>query len=65
MGSELRRREPFIHRHQDDTLHWVLGDVFPPAIADAISIDDQDSAEEHERLLYGACTSPVRGQSKC
>jgi len=56
MGSALRRREPFIHRRHDDTLHWVLGDVVPPAIADAISIDDRDSAEERERLLYVACT---------
>jgi len=59
MGSELRRREPFIHRRHDDTLHWVLGDVVPPAIADAISLDDQDSAEEHERLLYVACTRAI------
>ena len=50
MGSELRRLEPFIHRRHDDTLqHWVLGDVVPPAIADAISRDDRDSAEERER----------------
>ncbi|RWK68286.1 UvrD-helicase domain-containing protein [Mesorhizobium sp.] len=56
MGSELRRREPFIHRRHDDTLHWVLGDVVPPAIAEAISLDDRDSAEERERLLYVACT---------
>jgi CRISPR-associated exonuclease Cas4 len=51
MGSELRRREAFIHRRHDDTLHWVLGDVIPPAIADAISLDDRDSAEERERLF--------------
>ena len=56
MASELRRREPFIYRRRDDTLHWVLGDVVPPAIADAISLDDRDSAEERERLLYVACT---------
>jgi CRISPR-associated exonuclease Cas4 len=56
MGSELRRREPFIHRRRDDTLHWVLGDVVPPAIVDAISVEDKDSAEERERLLYVACT---------
>jgi CRISPR-associated exonuclease Cas4 len=36
----------------------VLGDVVPPAIADAI-LDDQDSAEEHERLLHVACTRAV------
>ena len=59
-GSELRRREPFIHRRQDDTLHWVLGDVVPPAIADAIHLDDRDSAEEQERLLYVACTRAIK-----
>ena len=59
MGSELRRREPFIHRRHDDTLHWVLGDVVPPAIADAISLDDRDAAEERERLLYVACTRAI------
>ena len=46
----------FIYRRPDDTLHWVLGDIVPPAIADAISLDDRDSAEERERLLYVACT---------
>jgi ATP-dependent exoDNAse (exonuclease V) beta subunit len=30
--------------------------VVPPAIADAIGIDDRESAEERERLLYVACT---------
>jgi CRISPR-associated exonuclease Cas4 len=40
-------------------LHWVLGDVVPPAIADAISLDDRDSAEERERLLYVACTRAI------
>jgi CRISPR-associated exonuclease Cas4 len=59
MSSELRRREPFIHRRHDDTLHWVLGDVVPPAIADAISLDDRDAAEERERLLYVACTRAI------
>lgn len=56
MGSEIRRREPFLHRRRDDTLHWVLGDVVPPAIAEAIGVDDRESAEERERLLYVACT---------
>jgi len=59
MGSELRRRNPFIHRRHDDTLHWVLGDVVPPAIADAIGRDDNERAEERERLLYVACTRAI------
>ncbi len=56
LGSEIRRREPFLHRRRDDTLHWVLGDIVPPALVDAINVDDKESAEERERLLYVACT---------
>ena len=58
-ASEFRRRDPFIYRRRDDTMHWVLGDVVPPAIADAISLDDKESAEERERLLYVACTRAI------
>lgn len=56
LGSEIRRRETFLHRRHDDTLHWVLGDIVPPALVDAINVDDKESAEERERLLYVACT---------
>lgn len=56
MASEIRRREPFIHRRGDDTLHWVLGDVVPPALVDAVGTEDRESGEERERLLYVACT---------
>lgn len=55
-GSKLRPRPPFIHRRHDDTLHWILGDVTPPAIDDAIQREDEDSKQERERLLYVACT---------
>jgi CRISPR-associated exonuclease Cas4 len=59
MASVFRRREPFIYRRRDDTLHWVLGDVVPPALADAIGQDDKEMAEERERLLYVACTRAI------
>jgi CRISPR-associated exonuclease Cas4 len=58
-GSVFRRREPFIYRRRDDTLHWVLGDVVPPAMADAIGQDDKETAQERERLLYVACTRAI------
>lgn len=58
-ASEFRRRDSFIYRRRDDTMHWVLGDVVPSAIADAISLDDKESAEERERLLYVACTRAI------
>jgi CRISPR-associated exonuclease Cas4 len=58
-ASEFMPRKPFICQRQDDTMHWVLGDVVPPAIADAIAVDDRESAEEHERLLYVAFTRAI------
>ncbi len=59
MGSEFRRRDPFIYRRRDDTLHWVLGDVVPPAMADAVDQEDREATEERERLLYVACTRAI------
>ena len=55
-ASGARPPEQFVHRRSDDTLHWVLGDVVPPALADAMSSQAQEEAEERLRLLYVACT---------
>jgi CRISPR-associated exonuclease Cas4 len=55
-ASGARPPEQFVHRRSDDTLHWVLGDVVPPALADAMSLQAQEEAEERLRLLYVACT---------
>lgn len=55
-ASGARPPEQFVHRRSDDTLHWVLGDLVPPALADAMSSQAQEEAEERLRLLYVACT---------
>jgi CRISPR-associated exonuclease Cas4 len=55
-ASGARPPEQFVHRRSDDTLHWVLGDVVSPALADAMSSQAQEEAEERLRLLYVACT---------
>jgi CRISPR-associated exonuclease Cas4 len=55
-ASGARPLEQFVHRRGDDTLHWVLGDVVPPDLADAISAETQQAAEERLRLLYVACS---------
>ena len=55
-ASGTRPLEQFVHRRSDDTLHWVLGDVVPPDLADAISTETQLASEERLRLLYVACT---------
>ena len=55
-ASGARPPEQFVHRRDDDTLHWVLGDVVPPNLAEAMSAEMQLGSEERLRLLYVACT---------
>jgi CRISPR-associated exonuclease Cas4 len=55
-ASGARPLQQFVHRRSDDTMHWVLGDVVPPDLADAISTETQQASEERLRLLYVACT---------
>jgi CRISPR-associated exonuclease Cas4 len=52
----LRSREPFVHRANDDTLHWVIGDVVPPELLAALETEDESLMRERERLWYVACT---------
>ncbi len=52
----LRAREPFVHRADDDTLHWVIGDVVPPELLAALETDGESLMRERERLWYVACT---------
>jgi CRISPR-associated exonuclease Cas4 len=55
-ASNPRPPEQFVHRRSDDTLHWVLGDVVPPELSEAIASTAHEEAEERLRLLYVACT---------
>ncbi|MFL6603053.1 MAG: UvrD-helicase domain-containing protein [Steroidobacteraceae bacterium] len=54
--TQFRSREKFIHRPADNTLHWVLGNVVPPDLHDALATDDESASRERERLLYVAYT---------
>jgi CRISPR-associated exonuclease Cas4 len=55
-ASGKRPLDQFVHRRSDDSLHWVLGDVVPPDLANAISTETEQQSEERLRLLYVACT---------
>jgi ATP-dependent exoDNAse (exonuclease V) beta subunit len=55
-ATALRSRETFVHRPDDDTLHWVIGDVVPPELLGALEVDDERQMRERERLWYVACT---------
>lgn len=58
-ATMLRSRERFVHRADDNTLHWVIGDVVPPELHAALETDDESLMRERERLWYVACTRPV------
>jgi ATP-dependent exoDNAse (exonuclease V) beta subunit len=55
-GTYLRRRDEFVYRPADETLHWLIGDVVPPDMTAAIESEEQGLARERERLWYVACT---------
>jgi ATP-dependent exoDNAse (exonuclease V) beta subunit len=55
-ATMLRSRERFVHKVDDDTLHWVIGDVVPPDLLTALRADDESLRRERERLWYVACT---------
>ena len=46
----------FLHRQSDDTLHWIIGGVTPPALEDARQEEDRQEALQRERMWYVACT---------
>jgi CRISPR-associated exonuclease Cas4 len=52
----LVNRSPFVHRMQDNTLHWMVGEVKPPELALALETENQALAGERQRLWYVACT---------
>jgi CRISPR-associated exonuclease Cas4 len=56
MGTQFPPPDRFIYRRDDDTLHWTLGRIVPPALTDAMTVEQKESMEEGERLLYVACT---------
>ena len=52
----LRGPQQFVLRQSDDTLHWVLGELTPPHLADAQAQEAISAARERERLWYVAVT---------
>lgn len=52
----LRSPSQFVHRQSDNTLHWVLGGVAPPDLAEARAEEGLSETLERERMWYVACT---------
>ena len=54
--TELYRPDQFVHRQSDNSLHWMLGGVAPPDLAAARAEEDEEDANQRERIWYVACT---------
>lgn len=55
--TELYRRDQFIHRQSDNTLHWMLGGVAPPDLAAARAEESEEEADQ--RVGFGMWPAPV------
>ncbi|PDT43869.1 DNA helicase UvrD [Sinorhizobium fredii] len=56
MGTQARPSERFVHRHSDNTLHWVIGGVSSSALTLARKEQARRQALENQRMWYVACT---------
>jgi ATP-dependent exoDNAse (exonuclease V) beta subunit len=54
--TQLRRPDQFVYRHSDNSLHWMLGGVAPPELAQARAEEGEEEARQRERIWYVACT---------
>jgi ATP-dependent exoDNAse (exonuclease V) beta subunit len=53
---QLPSPERFVRHPDHNTLHWLVGDVAPPELAEAIRQDSDSQLREKVRLWYVACT---------
>ncbi|TIV63790.1 MAG: DNA helicase, partial [Mesorhizobium sp.] len=54
--TELYRPDQFVHRQSDNSLHWMIGGVAPPELAEARAAESLEDANQRERIWYVACT---------
>jgi ATP-dependent exoDNAse (exonuclease V) beta subunit len=54
--GKVDRRDEFVHRTDDDTLHWVLQDVAPPELSIVLEQEGRHTARERQRVWYVAST---------
>ena len=55
-STTFRSPPQFLHRQSDNTLHWVIGGVTPPALQAAREEESHQEFLQRERMWYVACT---------
>lgn len=56
MASKPRGLDTIVHRASDNTLHWTVGGIASPKLAEALDMQARELARERARLLYVGCT---------
>ena len=55
-STRFKPQDQFVYRQSDDTIHWVVGGIEPPALAAAREEEEFREARQRERLWYVATT---------
>jgi CRISPR-associated exonuclease Cas4 len=58
-GTLLRSREAFVYRADDETLHWLIGDVVPPELLRALESEDDSLARERSASGMSPARAPA------
>jgi ATP-dependent exoDNAse (exonuclease V) beta subunit len=55
-SSGFKSQDQFVYRQSDDTIHWIVGGIEPPAFAAAREEEEFREVRQRERLWYVATT---------
>ena len=55
-STRFKLQDQFVYRQSDDTIHWIIGGIEPPALAAAREEEEFREARQRERLWYVATT---------
>jgi ATP-dependent exoDNAse (exonuclease V) beta subunit len=55
-STRFKPQDQFVYRQSDDTIHWIVGSIEPPALAAAREEEEFREARQRERLWYVATT---------
>jgi ATP-dependent exoDNAse (exonuclease V) beta subunit len=55
-STRFKPQDQFVYRQSDDTIHWIVGGIEPPALAAAREEEEFREARQRERLWYVATT---------
>jgi ATP-dependent exoDNAse (exonuclease V) beta subunit len=55
-STRFKPQDQFVYRQSDDTIHWIIGGIEPPALAAAREEEEFREARQRERLWYVATT---------